>query len=147
MRTILIPLAGLAALSATACTTVTPPPSPVAAATPVSATRAEYCREYTSMATVGDSEQETVGTACLGPDGTWRIADPDNPPSPAPASLPQTYAAAPPVAADPAPAYSYYPGYAYYPAPYYYAPYPYYYGPTVGVGVGFRFGGGHHHHW
>ena len=64
-----------------------------------------------------------------------------------PASQPQTYAAAPPVAADPAPAYSYYPGYAYYPAPYYYAPYPYYYGPTVGVGVGFRFGGGHHHHW
>ncbi len=151
MRTILLPLAGFAALSAAACTTVTPPP-PVAAMAPASAKPAEYCREYSSTATVDGREQQTIGTACLGPDGTWRIADPDAVPgaSPAPAlaspppAVPQTYAAAPPAATYPAPAYSYYPGYTYYPQPYYYSPYPYYYPPTVGVGVGFRFGGRRH---
>jgi hypothetical protein len=154
MRPILLSLAGLAAVTATACTTVVPPAPQVVTAAPVSAKPSEYCREYTSNATVDGRPQETVGTACLGPDGTWRIVDAENAPENAPSSgspspettvVPQTYVAAP--VAYPAYPYPYpYPAYAYYPPPYY--PYPYYYGPAVGIGLGFRFGGGggHHHH-
>ena len=32
-----------------------------------------YCREYTTRARVGDRSQETYGTACRQPDGSWRI--------------------------------------------------------------------------
>jgi hypothetical protein len=148
MRPILLSLAGLAAVTATACTTVVPPAPQVVTAAPVSAKPSQYCREYTSNATVDGRPQETVGTACLGPDGTWRIVDAENSPSslaqsPVTTDVPQTYAGAPAVA-YPAYPYAYpYPAYAYYPAPYY--PYPYY-GPAVGIGLGFRFGGGGHHH-
>ena len=32
-----------------------------------------YCREYQATATVGGRLQQTYGTACLQPDGAWRI--------------------------------------------------------------------------
>jgi surface antigen len=33
-----------------------------------------YCREYSETVRIGDHLQETFGTACLQPDGTWRVA-------------------------------------------------------------------------
>ena len=35
----------------------------------------EYCREYTATATIGGQTQNTYGTACRQPDGTWRMID------------------------------------------------------------------------
>jgi surface antigen len=32
-----------------------------------------YCREYTATATIGGKPQETYGTACRQPDGSWQI--------------------------------------------------------------------------
>lgn len=34
-----------------------------------------YCREYQSTMTVGGSSQRGYGTACLQPDGSWRIVN------------------------------------------------------------------------
>jgi hypothetical protein len=33
----------------------------------------DYCREYSREAHVGDRMQENYGTACLQPDGSWRV--------------------------------------------------------------------------
>jgi hypothetical protein len=33
----------------------------------------DHCREYTATETIGGRPQTLVGTACLQPDGTWRI--------------------------------------------------------------------------
>ncbi|HUY68600.1 MAG TPA: glycine zipper 2TM domain-containing protein [Alphaproteobacteria bacterium] len=33
----------------------------------------DYCREFTQEATVAGHEAETYGTACLQPDGSWRV--------------------------------------------------------------------------
>ena len=35
----------------------------------------DYCREYTRTVYVGGIQQQAYGTACLEPDGAWRIAD------------------------------------------------------------------------
>lgn len=35
----------------------------------------EYCREYTSEADVNGRIQQVYGTACMQPDGTWRIVE------------------------------------------------------------------------
>jgi len=43
----------------------TPAPGPIA--------KGQTCREYQSGATIGGQVQQTVGVACLQPDGTWRI--------------------------------------------------------------------------
>jgi len=32
-----------------------------------------YCREYQTSATIGGERQETYGTACRQPDGSWQI--------------------------------------------------------------------------
>jgi surface antigen len=32
-----------------------------------------YCREYSQTVRIGNQVQESYGTACLQPDGTWRI--------------------------------------------------------------------------
>jgi len=50
---------------------VSPPTTqaPPAAAAPM----AGNCREYTSQTMIGGQPQQTVGTACQQPDGTWRI--------------------------------------------------------------------------
>ncbi len=34
-----------------------------------------YCREYQAIATVGNRRQETYGTACRQPDGSWEIVN------------------------------------------------------------------------
>lgn len=34
-----------------------------------------YCREYTSQASIGGRQQQTYGTACRQPDGSWQIVD------------------------------------------------------------------------
>lgn len=41
----------------------------------VEADETPYCREYTNRVTVGGRVQESYGTACLQPDGSWQIAD------------------------------------------------------------------------
>jgi hypothetical protein len=46
-----------------------PPPDQIALGREVSA----GCREYTTPANVGGRTVQTFGTACLQPDGTWRI--------------------------------------------------------------------------
>jgi hypothetical protein len=141
MRTLLLlPLAGLGAMLA-GCTVVQSPPPPVAVSS-VAPTGGgnQYCREYTSTATVDGKPQETVGTACQGPDGRWRIMDQGaGQAGDATSAPPQQGYAAPPTVAYPAPYY-------YPPYPYYYPyPYPAYYGPSIGLGFGFGFGGGGGH--
>lgn len=34
-----------------------------------------YCREYQAVSTVGGRRQQTYGTACMQPDGSWQIAN------------------------------------------------------------------------
>ena len=103
------------------------------------------CRETTQTVMIGGRAERAISTACLQPDGTWRLA----PQAAAAASAPppgyvsQGYASPAPYgyAAPYAPAY--YPPYASYPA---YAPYYGGYGwgypwfGGVGFGIGFRFG-------
>lgn len=36
---------------------------------------AEYCREYNRDIKIGNTIQQAYGTACLQPDGTWKIID------------------------------------------------------------------------
>lgn len=57
-----------------------PPPPVVYAPPPVTyappagpAISREHCREYQAPAVVGGEPGNTYGTACLQPDGTWRI--------------------------------------------------------------------------
>lgn len=50
-----------------------PPPMAVPAARPPASTAGQECREYRSMSTIDGRPQETFGTACLQPDGRWRI--------------------------------------------------------------------------
>jgi hypothetical protein len=52
------------------------PPPPAYYAPPTAAPAAasgQQCREYQSTAMINGQPQQTVGTACLQPDGTWRI--------------------------------------------------------------------------
>jgi len=49
------------------------PPPPVAAA-PVEPT-GQHCREYQATSTIDGRPQQTYGTACQQPDGTWRIVN------------------------------------------------------------------------
>ena len=54
-----------------------PPPTPYGAypAPSVTASPApsQSCREYQTTTTIDGRPQQTYGTACLQPDGTWRI--------------------------------------------------------------------------
>jgi hypothetical protein len=56
-----------------------PTPPPVMSAVPTSpvyrAPSGQYCREYQSTVTVGGQPQPSYGTACLQPDGTWRVVN------------------------------------------------------------------------
>lgn len=58
-----------------------PPPPPAAYAPPPSAPVApaqasgQQCREYQTTTTINGRPQQTFGTACLQPDGTWRIVN------------------------------------------------------------------------
>jgi len=52
----------------------TPVPAPPAATTNSVPTASQAnCREYESSSTIDGRPQKIVGTACLQPDGTWRI--------------------------------------------------------------------------
>lgn len=59
----------------------TPAPAPAApvvgtpASAPYTASNGQTCREYQTTVTVGGQPQDTRGTACLQPDGTWRIVN------------------------------------------------------------------------
>lgn len=50
-----------------------PPPSYAPAPAPSAATG--QCREYTSTLMIAGRPQQVFGTACLQPDGSWRIMD------------------------------------------------------------------------
>jgi hypothetical protein len=51
-----------------------PPPAYAPAAAPAAAAPAgQECREYQSTAVINGQPEQTVGTACRQPDGTWRI--------------------------------------------------------------------------
>ncbi len=54
-------------------------PAPAISANPASApytaTNGQTCREYQTTVTVNGQPQDTHGTACLEPDGTWRIVN------------------------------------------------------------------------
>lgn len=52
-----------------------PPAQPGVAANPASAPNGQTCREYQSTAMVDGVQQPTHGTACLQPDGSWRIVN------------------------------------------------------------------------
>lgn len=58
---------------------VYPPPPPdvvyVVPNAPAEVQRADraYCREYTTQTTIAGKRQQTYGTACRQPDGSWRI--------------------------------------------------------------------------
>jgi hypothetical protein len=57
-----------------------PPPAPAYYAQPQSyapagAPASSQCREYNTTTVIGGTPQQTVGTACLQPDGTWRIVN------------------------------------------------------------------------
>lgn len=47
-----------------------PPPPPV---TYIDDESGSYCREFSQQTRIGNQVQETYGTACLGPDGSWHI--------------------------------------------------------------------------
>jgi hypothetical protein len=50
------------------------PPAPAYYSPPAAAPASgQQCREYQSTAVIDGQPQPTVGTACLQPDGTWRI--------------------------------------------------------------------------
>ncbi|RTR18148.1 hypothetical protein EJ903_16490 [Azospirillum griseum] len=52
-----------------------PPPRVIYAPPPVQVRNTAQCREYQSTVMVGGRPQSSYGTACLQPDGTWRIVD------------------------------------------------------------------------
>jgi hypothetical protein len=51
-----------------------PPPPPAAVSAPAP-TAGQYCREYQSTTVIDGRPQPMYGTACLQPDGTWRIVN------------------------------------------------------------------------
>jgi hypothetical protein len=55
------------------------PAAPAMVATPTSqpytAPNGQTCREYQSTAIINGVNQQTTGTACLQPDGSWRIVN------------------------------------------------------------------------
>ncbi len=75
-----LPGAGIAAPPAYDYTPAhVPPPPPPSVAAPKMVTYADeetglYCREYSQAIRIGNRIQESYGTACLQPNGTWRVA-------------------------------------------------------------------------
>ena len=50
-----------------------PPPPPAPPETYVDNDSGSYCREYSQAIRVNGQPQEAYGTACLQPDGSWRV--------------------------------------------------------------------------
>lgn len=54
----------------------TPPPLAAVPASPIYQGRnGQYCREYQATVTVNGVAQPSYGTACLQPDGAWRVVN------------------------------------------------------------------------
>ena len=100
-----------------------------------------YCREYTQTVRVAGRLQNSYGTACQQPDGSWAML-PSAPTIGQPIAPPQFVDASPYPAAP-----------SYYPRPvYYYPPSPVYYAPAPSVGfssvhVGYGYGPRWGRHW
>ena len=41
----------------------------------VQSTSGRYCREYQAKSTINGRSQNTTGTACRNPDGTWQLVN------------------------------------------------------------------------
>jgi hypothetical protein len=52
-----------------------PPASAAPPAVSPQASNGRQCRQYSTTTVIDGSPQEAVGTACLQPDGTWRIVN------------------------------------------------------------------------
>jgi hypothetical protein len=52
-----------------------PPPPASYAPPPAAPTAGQYCREYQSTTVIDGKPQPMYGTACLQPDGSWRIVN------------------------------------------------------------------------
>lgn len=112
-----------------------------------------YCREYQQDVVIGGVRRESYGTACLQPDGDWKIL-PSDVQQQATVNTPQIEYVEPPRYVS-APVYVAPPITYYDPAPYYGPyPYPYRYGTYSSLNLSFGndrhygHGRGHHHgHW
>ena len=94
--------------------------------------RQEYCREYTQTVLIGGMRHKSYGTACMQPDGSWKMAAAE----PIPQDQPVRYISPPQFVS--APRYVTPPPYYVAQQPIYYAqPYPYPYYAPVGISVGF----------
>jgi hypothetical protein len=120
-------------LIGSACVAETPPAvfpaaAPVQFAAVPPAASQQGCREFDTPVTIGGQQQQAYGTACLQPDGSWKIEQhiADQPP--------QTYVIAPQVYQ------SYYPP-SYLADPWFYGPPLFLGGLFIGAGWGF-----HHDH-
>lgn len=119
----------LTGLLCAGCAPVPPRGIPVAVAAPP-----QSCREFNTSVMVGGAPQRAYGTACLQPDGSWRIQQMVTGPTAVVVPEPQTYVVAPRVYRP------YYP-----PA---YVANPWVYGPPLFVGGVYVGGGwGHHGGW
>lgn len=101
-----------------------PPPPPA----PPQAAVQQQCREFNTPVTIGGQQQQAVGTACLQPDGSWKVQQ-------SVAGQPPTTYVVPPQAYQ-----------AYYPSTY--MADPWFYGPPLFVGgifIGGGWGYGHRH--
>jgi surface antigen len=52
---------------------VAPPVPPSPPLTYVDEESGDYCRDYSQIVRIGGQVQESYGTACLQPDGSWRV--------------------------------------------------------------------------
>lgn len=76
----LFPAVALASLCA-GCVQPPPPPPPPAMVSELAASvpaANPNCREYTAPGTVNGQQQPVTGRACRQPDGTWRLATPED---------------------------------------------------------------------
>lgn len=130
VKGVIVTGAALTALLCAACAPVPPRAVPVAVAAPPP----QSCREFNTSVMVGGAPQRAYGTACLQPDGSWRIQQMVTGPTTVVVPEPQTYVVAPRVYRP------YYP-----PA---YVANPWVYGPPLFVGGVYVGGGwGHHGGW
>ena len=114
-----------------------------------------YCREYQQTVEIGGQRQNSYGTACQQPDGSWKILPSDVQQQATNDMPPIEYVGEPQYVSQPV--YMVPPPVYYQPQPYY-GPYPYpyaypNYGYRSGVSIGLGFGrggyhhGGYHHHY
>jgi hypothetical protein len=117
---LLLPLIG------SACVAEATPSPQLAAVQPVPAPAQQDCREFNTSVAIGGQQQPAYGTACLQPDGSWKIEQHVGD------QAPQTYVVSPQQYL------------AYYPPVYYED--PWFFGPPLFVGGIFIGGGREFHH-